>query len=91
MKSLSIIGLSAIALGMFAGCSPPPRILTSQDFLGDTKVFDEIMQLSGTADPTTKQHLFNFSVRICTVEANATGSNCKDTPVLDNVNPRSIY
>lgn len=91
MKKLALIGLPVVLLALIEGCGPPPRILTSQDFLGEAKVFDEIMQASGQQDPSSKQQLFNFSVRVCTVEANATGSNCKDTPVLDNVDPRSIY
>jgi hypothetical protein len=99
MKRSLLIGFTAISLGLVTACGPPPRVMTSQgfvsetkpEFIGETKVFDEIMQISGQQDPATKQVLFNFSVRICNVEANATGSNCKDTQVLENVNPRSLY
>jgi len=89
MKSIRIALVALLALAGVA-CGPPPKILTSQTFLGPEKVYQERIQNTGQVDPSTKKPLFNFSVTVCDVTD--TGSaNCKETKVLDNVLPESIY
>ncbi|MDI1448297.1 hypothetical protein [Polyangium sp. 6x1] len=89
MKSIRIALVALIALFGIA-CGPPPKVLTRQTFLGAEKVYQERMQTRGEVDPSTKQVLFDFSVQVC--DATETGStNCKETKVLQNVVPQSIY
>ncbi|MDC3955643.1 hypothetical protein [Polyangium jinanense] len=89
MKSIQIALVALIALFGVA-CGPPPKVLTRQTFLGGEKVYQERIQTRGEIDPATKQMLFDFSVQVC--DATETGAtNCKETKVLTNVIPQSIY
>lgn len=90
MKSLRFAFLVILALAGIA-CGPPPKILTQQTFIGPDKVYQERMQSTGKEDPSTKRMLFNFSVNICDAAENGTAANCKETNVLENVYPESIF
>ncbi|HZF52431.1 MAG TPA: hypothetical protein VE093_27440 [Polyangiaceae bacterium] len=89
MKSIRIALVALIALCGVA-CGPPPKVLTQQTFIGPDKVYQERIQNTGQTDPSTKRSLFNFSVNVCDV-AETGASNCKETMVLENVDPESIY
>ncbi len=89
MKSIRIALVALIALCGVA-CGPPPKVLTQQTFIGPDKVNQERIQSTGQNDPSTGRALFNFSVNICDV-AETGASNCKETKVLENVDPVSIY
>jgi len=89
MKSIRFALVMLLALAGVA-CGPPPKVLTQQTFLGPEKVYQERMQTRGEIDPSTKQMLFDLSVNVC--DATDSGaSNCKETKVLENVLPQSIY
>lgn len=89
MKSIKIALVSLVALCGVA-CGPPPKVLTQQTFIGADKIYQERIQNTGQQDPSTKRALFDFSVNICDVTETG-ASNCKETKVLENVDPVSIY
>jgi hypothetical protein len=89
MKSIRFALVALIALAGVA-CGPPPKILTEQTFIGPEKLYQERIQSTGLQDPTSKKQLFNYSVNICDV-SDTGASNCKETQVLQNVLPESLY
>ncbi len=90
MKVIRFALLSLLALAGVA-CGPPPKILTQQTFIGPDKVYQERIQSTGKEDPSTKRMLFNFSANICDAAENGTAQNCKETTILENVYPESIF
>jgi hypothetical protein len=82
MKKVSIAIVGALLLG---GCTPP-KVLTGHHFLDADKSIRIIMQQS---DEDKK--LFNIFMRVCDVQGTNTDANCKETKVLGNVNPGSVY
>lgn len=90
MKSIRILFVALLALAGVA-CGPPPKILTQQTFIGPDKVYQERIQTTGKQDPSTKRLLYNFTVNICDVAENGATSNCKETLLLENVYPESIF
>ncbi len=90
MKSIRILFVALLALAGVA-CGPPPKILTQQTFIGPDKVYQERIQTTGKTDPSTKRLLYNFTVNICDVAENGATTNCKETLLLENVYPESIF
>ena len=78
-------------LASAAGCAPPPKVLVSQNFHGDDKNVRLLLQDLGQVNQSTKQKVFSVLVGVCDVNDKAADVNCKDTPILDNVVPSSIY
>ncbi len=70
-----------VALGAVA-CTPP-MVLVDQAYFGKQRVIKSIMQKNGG--------LFNQYLRVCTLDAAGKEGNCKDTLVLENVVPGSLY
>ncbi len=92
MKS-TCLAVTVVALAsVLAGCgAAPPKILISQAFQGDDKNLRTLMQFSGKKNEATKAALFNVWVSVCDVtEANAEAA-CKESKVLDDVVPGSLY
>jgi hypothetical protein len=89
MKPIRIALVALVALCGVA-CGAPPKVLTQQTFIGAEKVYQERMQNTGQIDPSTKRALFDFSVNICNV-TDTGASACKETKVLENVDPTSMY
>jgi len=86
--------VAAVVVALFAASCTPPKVLTSYGFRSETKTGKTFMQRSGaSADTGGKQatNLFNVFVRICDLDASNNETNCKDTLVLENVNPRTVY
>jgi hypothetical protein len=79
----SILGLLAIA-----GCTPPP-VLIAQGFSGD-RVIRYTIQNVGGGDGDSG-NLYDLSVKLCNQADDASDQNCKDTVVLQNVYPGSVY
>lgn len=79
------------ALGLTTlGACVPPKILVTNSFLGDNKVSKFYIQQSGKV--AQKQTLYNFGLRVCDMAPqDGAQSNCKDTTVLEDVFPQSIY
>lgn len=93
MKSLvSTLGASIFALLAFAqaGCSTPPKVLVGHNFAGSQKSVKVMLQDSGQTNKASGQKVFNVFVRMCDVSTE-TEASCKDTQVLDNVVPGSVY
>lgn len=84
--TLKIGGLLALAS---LGACVPPRILVTNSFMGENKVSKFYIQQSGKV--AQKQALYNFALRVCDLAADGAEGNCKDTTVLEDVFPQSIY
>jgi hypothetical protein len=88
MYTKSIALLFPLA-ALLTGCAGPTQVLVSQRYAGE-RVVRYTIEPSGQATKETGQ-LYNLRVRICGVESSGTDSNCKDSMVLENVQPRSVY
>jgi hypothetical protein len=80
MMALALVGLASMAS---VGCGPPPKVMVDHGFLGQARTVKLLMQrnASGTVDQ---------SIRVCTL-AGGKETACKDTVVLENVTPGSLY
>lgn len=83
----SVFALTAIAA---SGCSSPPKVLVGHNFTGPQKSVKVMLQDSGQKNEASGQKVFNVFVRMCDVNSAAEAA-CKDTQVLDNVVPGSVY
>ena len=74
-----------------AGCAPP-KVLVDHSYTAADKSIEGLMQQSGAAvgGGDKKGNLFNWFMRVCTQGADNSQSNCKDTVLLENVDPRSF-
>lgn len=85
-------GLFALALlGVLAtsACAGPPKIMTSHQYLHDSRSAKTLLQESG-ATAGEEEKLFNYFLRVCSLEGHHE-KKCQDTLVLENVTPRSMY
>lgn len=73
------------AVAGVAACTPP-KVMVSNFFVDTDKSVKTIIQQS---DEDKK--LFNVFMRVCDVAGTNTEANCKETKVLGNVAPGSIY
>ncbi len=89
--TVGFIALAALSLVGLMGCSPPPKVLVAHSFAGPQKSTKVMIQDSGQSDPSTKKRLFHVWVRMCDVKGDNSEVNCKDTRILDNVVPGSVY
>ena len=91
-KIISTLTLIYICIAL-SGCVAPPRILVSQDFIGERSV-QYLMQKSGTTVAKNKEdktQLFNFYMRICNITDEGKESDCQETSILRNVQAKSVY
>jgi len=89
MTKVLSIGIVAIGAATLVGCGAPPKILVGHGFVNSEKSAKAMLQDSG--EVVDKTRLFHVWVRMCDVKADATEVNCKDTRVLENVIPASVY
>lgn len=90
MRTLYSLGaLAFLTLGV--GCAAPQKVLIQNNYVGPTKSAKVLILDSGKDDPSTKKRLFHLFVRNCDLGADGTESNCKDTVILENVDPGSVY
>lgn len=87
-KMLLAAALAAIAL---PACAAPSKVMVQNGFSGDDKMAKILILDAGQVDPSTKKRLFNVYVRICDIDARNNESKCKDTTVLQNVVPGTVY
>ncbi len=89
----SYLAVSIMALAsVLGGCATvPPKILISQAFQGDDKNLRTLMQDSGKKNEATKSRLFNVWVSVCDVSEASAEAACKESKVLDDVVPGSLY
>ena len=90
MNLSCLFGASLIAAAV-SGCASPQKVLVANAFNGDDKTSKMLILDSGVIDPSTKKKLFNVYVRVCDLDAKNNEAACKDTVVLDNVVPGSVY
>lgn len=86
MKVAAMLVLSGAAVG----CAPPPKVLVGHTFAGQDKSVKVMLQDAGQTNKASNGKLFNVFVRMCDVTKEAE-SSCKDTQVLENVVPGSVY
>lgn len=91
MKLQIIACAGAVFAAALSGCAPPPKVLVLNQFNGIEKTSKVIIQNSGQVDPSTKKPLFQVFVRVCDIAPNNSETACKDTKVVDNVVPGSVY
>ena len=80
--------LCALALG----CGAAPKVLYSHSYAAADKSIETIVQRSGDSagSGVTKTNLFNLYMRVCDQGADNSTANCKDTLILENVDPKSL-
>jgi hypothetical protein len=75
---------------LLTGCGAAPKVLIHQQFAGDDKNVRVLMQESADARANGK-HLFDVIVSVCDVTEASAEAACKETKVLENVAPGSLY
>lgn len=88
MKKSSLLVMMVVA----AGCSTP-KVLVDHSFLGKTRTAKTLIQRTGSSfgSNKNKSELFNLHMEVCSFDPSHNEGRCKDTLVLENVVPRSIY
>lgn len=80
----------AFLVAVAAGCGAPAKVLVGHNFAGPQKSVKVLLQDSGQTNKANGQKVFNVFVRLCDVNTE-TEASCKDTQVLENVVPGSVY
>ncbi len=80
-----VIGLGIVSA---IACAPPPKIMTSHQYLGETRSAKTLIQQSGQANDD--EQLYNYFLRVCDLNTSSE-KQCKDSLILENVSPRSVY
>lgn len=78
-----------ILVAASAGCAGPTQVLVSQRYAGE-RVARYTIEPTGQSTEATGA-LYNLRVRLCGVEGNGSDTQCQDSMVLENVQPRSVY
>ena len=78
-------------LALLVGCGSPQKVLIQNNYIGPNKSAKVLILDSGKTDPASKKKLFNLYVRNCDINADGAEANCKDTVILENVDPGSVY
>lgn len=78
-----ILCLSAIALGA-VGCVTP-RVLVSQEMIGDRVAKFTYMRTGATGSGKDAKVLFDFGVVLCDFDNAGKETNCGDTLLMQNV------
>jgi hypothetical protein len=87
MRYLLLASFAIVA----AGCAPP-KILVDHSYATTDKSLEILIQRSGEAVATGQKNtnLFNVFMRVCNQGADNTQANCKDSVILENVDPKSL-
>ena len=91
MNAKITLGAATLVMLALSACAPPPKVLVASSFNGTDKTSKIIIQESGQIDTSTKKKLFNVFVRICDIDPKSTETACKDTIVVQDVVPGSVY
>jgi hypothetical protein len=87
------LGVSAVILAAvaIAGCAPP-KVLVDHSYASTDKSLETLIQRSGESvgSGSKKANLFDVYLRVCNQAADNSQSSCKDSLVLENVNPNSL-
>jgi hypothetical protein len=90
IRSAASLAAFAVVLLAVAGCGQPPKVLVGHNFAGPDKSVKVMLHDVGQTNKANNQKVFNVLVRMCDVNAQAETA-CKDTLVLENVVPGSVY
>ena len=83
--------MAGIAGALLSGCAAPTKVLVANGGSGEDKTVKMLILDTGQINPTTKKKLFNVYSRVCDVDARNIEARCRDTLVIDNVVPGSVY
>lgn len=87
MKKLEITTLALALAAALSGCAAPSKVLIGQQFIGKERSVKILMtQPQGSGDDRQVDQY----VRVCTLKEGQE-VDCKDTLVLENVRPGSLY
>jgi len=84
--------LLLVAIASQIGCAAvPPKVQISQEWHGDEKNVRTLMQQSGQENKASGQKLYNVWVNVCDVQEGNAEVGCKESKVLEDVLPGSLY
>ena len=88
MKTTRLLILVAAGLMLVAFmCSCTlPKVMTSYGYVGENKTTKTLMERSKGNDK-----LFDAYMRVCSLDTGNQETDCKDTIILENVNPKTLY
>lgn len=88
----SYILLMFVILLVMVSCAPK-KVLIANEYMGENKTAKLLMlpKAQTVGSDKDKVRLFDYYIRICTLNQENKEENCKDTLILENVNPRSLY
>lgn len=87
MNKTKICLLAGFVATLASGCATPKHVLIGQTFIGEDRSVKMMMTApQGDGDDRIVHQL----MRICTLKDGAE-TDCKDTVVLENVRPGSLY
>ena len=86
MNKRAFATLAAVAFSLLGAACAPPKVMIDHSYVDADKASKSYIQRSADNDK-----LFDLSVRVCDVQASNTDTNCKDSKVLGNVVPGSVY
>ncbi|MBI4702162.1 MAG: hypothetical protein HY744_13610 [Deltaproteobacteria bacterium] len=86
---IALVGAVLVGAAFGAGCAETPNILVDQTFVGGRVVRMTIMPTGEGTEETGR--LFNMYVRACEQKPDGTAAACKDTLVIENLVPASVY
>lgn len=89
-----IIGAMLLVTGaaLVSACGGPQKVLTGYSYASDTKSLSTLILPTGTAvgSDDNKRQLFDYYLRVCDMGADNTPRNCKDTKIVEKVDPYSL-
>jgi ribosomal protein S8E len=91
MNTKYLLTAALLATGLLSGCTVQNKVLVANRFMGENKTSKFLLLDTGQVNQATKRKLYNVMVRLCDLDAQGAESNCKDTAVLENVIPGSVY
>ncbi len=88
-RFLFVVGVFAAAL--LPACSVPPKIMVSHQFRGEDKTSKLLIMETGQINPATKARLFDVFMRMCDLDAQGNETTCKDSKIIENIVPGTVY
>lgn len=87
MKTTNKIVLLGLLAATASGCAAPNKTLVGQTFIGEDRSIKILMthDKGDASDPIIDQY-----IRVCTLR-DGKEVDCKDTLILENVRPGSLY
>lgn len=86
-KKLSLAFVTLLAALGALGCAAQNKVLIGQTFVGEARTVKVLMTVPKGSD---KDRIVDQYIRICTLKAGQE-VDCKDSLVLENVRPGSLY